>query len=82
MDEDELRRIEVRAEAAALGPWILWIEGRDDHTAGSGFIQTRGDDIELFGASRADQDFIAAARSNVPALIAEVRRLKQLIGST
>lgn len=83
MDEHDLREIEARADAAALGPWTSWIEGRD-HTAGSSFIETRtaegrGSDIELSGASTADQDFIAAARSDVPALIAEVRRLKELV---
>lgn len=83
MGEDDLRQIEARADAAAPGPWISSIEGRD-HEAGSSFIETRaaegrGSDIELSGASDADQDFIAAARSDVPALIAEVRRLQQLV---
>ncbi|NWE51973.1 hypothetical protein [Brevundimonas sp. P7753] len=86
MDEDDLRQIEARVDAASPGPWTSWIEGRD-HTAGSSFIETRsaegrGDDIELLGASSADQDFIAAARSDIPALIAEVRRLRNLMDTT
>ncbi|MNT42355.1 hypothetical protein D3C72_1787740 [compost metagenome] len=86
MDEDDLRQIEARVDAASPGPWTSWIEGRD-HTAGSSFIETRsaegrGDDIELIGASSADQDFIAAARSDIPALIAEVRRLRNLMDTT
>ena len=41
----------------------------------------RGEDIELSGATVADQDFIAHARQDVPRLIAEVRRLqRQLAG--
>jgi len=86
MDEDDLRQIEARVDAASPGPWTSWIEGRD-HTAGSSFIETRsaegrGDDIELLGASSADQDFIVAARSDIPALIAEVRRLRNLMDTT
>lgn len=85
MDDADLKRIEARANAATPGPWTSWIEGRD-HTAGSSFIQTRsregrGNDIELSGASDADQDFIAAARSDVPVLIAELRRLRSLANS-
>ncbi|WP_312146923.1 hypothetical protein [Brevundimonas sp.] len=80
MDEDDLRQIEARVDAATPGPWTSWIEGRD-HTAGSSFIETRGDDIELVGCSAADQDFIAAARSDIPALIAEIRRLRKLMGA-
>jgi hypothetical protein len=54
-------------------------EGRD-HTSGGSFIMTgcgenRRDDIELFGATIADQDFIAHARQHIPRLINEVERL-------
>ncbi|WP_293407203.1 hypothetical protein [Phenylobacterium sp.] len=57
--------------------WALatWIEGRD-HRSGSDVITTAAGDIELSGASQADQDFIAAARQDVPALLAEVARLR------
>jgi hypothetical protein len=56
------------------------MEGRD-HTSGSSFIMTgpqgsRGEDIELTGATDEDHDFIAEARQDVPRLIAEVRRLR------
>lgn len=83
LNEAALSEIEERCRAARAGPWVSWIEGRD-HSAGSSFIEVgegdlRGDDIELIGATAADQDFIAAARSDVPALLAEVRRLKALL---
>ena len=60
------------------------IEGRD-HTSGSSFImtgppQSRGEDIELSGATNDDQDFIAHARQDVPRLLDEVRRLRALVG--
>jgi hypothetical protein len=79
-----LEEIEDRVARAALGPWRSYVEGRD-HTSGSSFIMTgsqgaRGTDIELIGASADDQDFIAAARQDVPALVNEVRRLHALLG--
>lgn len=71
----DLERIEQLCRAATPPPWRSFVEGRD-HESGSDFIQTPGDDIELSGASRADQDFIASARQDVPRLVAEVRRLR------
>lgn len=70
---DELEEIEDRVNAASRGPWKSFVEGRD-HTSGSSFIMTgddsnRGEDIGLSGASAADQDFIAAARQDVPKLL-------------
>lgn len=44
---------------------------------GSG--KERGCDIELNGATIADQDFIAAARQAVPQLIDEIRSLQRRI---
>lgn len=79
-----LKEIEDRVARAASGPWRSFVEGRD-HTSGSSFIMTgpegaRGADIELTGASADDQDFIAAARQDVPALVNEVKRLQALLG--
>lgn len=70
VSDEELTEIERRCEASTPGPWTSWIEGRD-HTAGDSVITTGGDDIYLSGATSADQDFIAAARQDVPKLIAE-----------
>jgi hypothetical protein len=80
MTEEELNKIEVRANKAQKGSWKAYIEGRD-HTSGSSFIMTgesveRGNDIELFGATESDYDFIANAKQDIPNLIAEIRRLK------
>lgn len=84
LSEEELGVIERRAKAARPGPWTSFVEGRD-HTSGSSFIRvgeesSRGDDIELVGATDADQDFIAAARHDVPRLLVEIRRLKRRLG--
>lgn len=83
LTEEELESIARRCAAASPGPWKSYIEGRD-HTSGSNFImvgagESRGDDIELSGASNADQDFIANARQDIERLVAEVRRLRALL---
>ena len=85
MTENDLIAIERLVAAAQSGPWISFVEGRE-HESGSSFIMTgsgatRGNDIELSGATIADQDFIAAARQAVPLLIAEVRLLRRKLES-
>ncbi len=75
ISEDHLEKIRSRLAAATPGPWKSFVEGRD-HTSGSSFIKTAVDDIELTGATVADQDFIAGARQDVEALLAEVERLR------
>lgn len=81
--DEELQAIQLRCDAATPGPWKSFIEGRD-HQSGSNFIMTgeedsRNEDIELTGASEADQDFIAHARQDIPRLLEEIKRLKELL---
>jgi len=78
LDEGEMAEIRSRCEQATPGPWTSYIEGRD-MTSGSSFIMTEGEDLYLTGATTADQDFIAHARQDVPRLIAEIDRLRQLL---
>jgi methanogenic corrinoid protein MtbC1 len=85
LSEDALDEMEQRERATTPGPWISYVEGRD-HNSGSSFImtglaETRGADIELLGASIADQEFIAHAKQDMPLLISEVRRLTALLRS-
>ncbi|WP_053234675.1 hypothetical protein [Sandaracinus amylolyticus] len=75
LTETELDEIEHRCAAATPGPWTAFVEGRD-HLAGSSFIRTASDDIEMSGASDADYDFIAHARQDMPRLVAELRALR------
>ncbi len=70
--DQELDAIEERASKATAGPWRSFIEGRD-HESGSDFIQTSDQDIELVGATRDDQDFIAGARQDIPKLLSAAR---------
>jgi cbb3-type cytochrome oxidase cytochrome c subunit len=71
-DNLNLDQIQARADAATSGPWMfdgttLW--GCDEH----GPLRV-GDTI----ANDADREFIAHARADVPALVAEVRWLRDL----
>jgi hypothetical protein len=81
MDSAELGAIRKRCDAATAGPWESFVEGRD-HLGGNDLIRTGGldnqsPDIELLGASVADQDFIAHARQDIPRLLDEIERLKK-----
>lgn len=83
MTDIKLNEIWLRCNAATCAPWVSHVEGRD-HTSGSDFIMTgegedRGDDIELTGATIADQDFIAHARQDIPLLLNEINRLKGIL---
>ena len=75
---DWIGEAEDRARLATEGPWISFVEGRD-HLSGSSFFRTAGADIELSGATVADQDFIAHTRQDVIALVEEIRRLHSLL---
>lgn len=74
----DIDAIRARCGGATRGPWRSYVEGRD-HLSGSSLIKTAGPDIELTGATAADQDFIAHARQDIPKLLAEIVRLKALI---
>jgi hypothetical protein len=82
LTEDTLAEIERRCAAATHGPWESFIEGRDG-LAFDSFIRTDSGSGEIYltGATHADQDFIAAARQDIPVLIAEIRRLRRLVSS-
>ncbi len=84
MQPETLRAIEGRCDAARPGPWRSMVEGRD-HTSGSNVIVVGPpgsdlDDIELLNGTAADQDFVATARTGVPALLTEIRELRRRLG--
>lgn len=70
IDDAELDEIEARCRRATPGPWESFVEGRD-HSSGSNFIRADEEDLEILGATPADQDFVAHAR-----WLAEVRALR------
>jgi hypothetical protein len=76
LTKQELLEILERCNSATPGPWISFVEGRD-HTSGSNVIRTDMDVIELDGAAKVkDQDFIAAAKQDIPALVEMIMKLK------
>lgn len=88
MTEDELSQIEARTRRATPGPWRWWTSnsfrrllssdpsGKDGDVL-SGTIQ-RSDGHPDVLVSEDDASFIQHAREDVPALVAEVRRLQAL----
>lgn len=87
MTDDELSQIEARANAATPGPWREI--RRDDPSCAAEYVIAGADDISVActscngeyctGMTDADCAFIAAARTDVPALVAEVRRLRDIV---
>lgn len=86
MTEQELAAIEARATAATPGPWTAshrHVHGTPDNDEQSGLGLEIEGPPQASGrgqfARGADATFIAAAREDVPALVAEVRRLRALL---
>lgn len=82
LSDDELGAMESRAELASRGPWFSYVVGRD-REAWANCIEVGSCNelgsfsaIELRGGTIADQDFIAAARQDLPRLVREVRILR------
>ncbi|WP_406206012.1 hypothetical protein OH807_31975 [Kitasatospora sp. NBC_01560] len=95
LTEDELTAMERRAAAAAPGPWQAWLEGQGIGGESFIQVQPASDVEDEMYLRRfvegdavpsrdprlhADLEFIAAARADVPRLIAEVRRLQATVG--
>jgi hypothetical protein len=84
MTDQELKDLEALAEKATSGPWDVYgdsnIYPRFEVETHGGFkkichINSSGNDYRY---AHNDAAFIAAARAAVPALIAEVRRLRDI----
>ncbi len=76
MAPEEFDAIEALAKAATPGPWTAVRDGvrcRDARMPGQSFRLLT---LSSFEMSQSDLAFVAAARTDVPELVAEVRRLK------
>lgn len=73
MTNEELQQIRERAEKATAGPWEY---------DGSDIMAPPFLDIVDHVYETADADFIAHAREDIPALMAEVERLRTIIDET
>lgn len=80
LSDIEIAQMRARCDVATPGPWLARIELREGFS-GSDFIETYDQDIELLGATEADFDFIAHARQDIPALLAEIDRLRSRASS-
>ena len=71
----DLDAIQARADAATEGPW--YVESSGDHHIVPDVARWRGGmaNALTFGGDFETAAFVAAARTDVPALVAEVRRL-------
>lgn len=76
MKDKELYALRALHGTTTPGPWKSFIEGRD-HESGSDFIQTAEEDIELSGASQADQDFVAAVHEALPQILRQIQALNE-----
>lgn len=84
LDDETLAWLATLSERGDPPPWTASVEGRD-HDSGESFIMTgtpddRREDIYVTRDSGpaipADLDLIAAARTYLPLLVAEVQRLR------
>lgn len=74
-----LEAIRKRAEAAQEGPWLSLPEINGEDFA---ILTGDRDDTVAFGVyEAANAEFIAHAREDIPALLAEVERLRKIIDS-
>ena len=81
MTDLELEEMRDRCNAASTGPWEACLDGwtvRDVH--GIHVCSTRSDDNDV-EQEVDDQDFIAHARTDLPAALDEIERLKKEIAS-
>ena len=77
MDEAKLQEIEARANAATPGPWGAdCAEGMRSVLSGGGLRALVVPWVSGALLSQGDSAFIAAARTDVPALVAEARQLR------
>lgn len=84
MTDEQLAEIEARAEKAFPGPWKHYID-REWHSpdrvieAANTWVVIRDENCEhnwKLGRNEDNYEFIAHARTDIPMLIAEVRRLR------
>lgn len=85
LTDDELARLDNLLAEGSPSPWTAFVEGRN-HDSGSSFIMVgpqdgREDDMyvtrECSPAPASDLDLISEARTQLPRLIAEIRRRRE-----
>lgn len=81
MTEQELQAIEAREAGAAPGPWTHRVYDCSTHEDGGDEDIVTGPRTSLVELTmhEADARFVVGARQDVPALVAEIRRLQWLV---
>lgn len=75
MTHHEIDMIERRCLAATFGPWTTGQLGGYEVVASR--VGSHWEDLLCGDNRHADAEFMASARSDIPALVAEVRRLQE-----
>jgi hypothetical protein len=83
-EADVLGEIEARANAATMGPWHVWDDGDVATTWTRSFTrrksrETYTSEVHIANCGGADANFIAHARTDIPALLAMVREHRAVI---
>ncbi|MFM9635916.1 hypothetical protein [Streptomyces turgidiscabies] len=82
LNDERLADIEARANAATPGPWTSWADTYP-HVVTQGSADIHPFDAEGIVSTNlavnvaADAEFVAHARTDVPAMAAEIRRLRR-----
>ncbi len=87
MTDDELDKLDALAQAATRGPWRVWMSMDNTIDVCADLEALVPPLLGMYGrggtrptdGERRDADFIAASREAVPALVAEVRRLRRQV---
>jgi len=85
LTKQDLEAIRGRADRATPGPWCVAGSPRNFVVARHGASERCSDnpvlwaDDDCLGGSAADAEFVAAARSDVPRLVDEVDRLREIL---
>lgn len=80
MTEDQLKEIEARHRRATPGPWVHDLGYGEANLLIDGELKASTNSHAKFGAmSDYDIEFISRAREDVPHLIEEVRRLRNVV---
>ncbi len=80
LSDEELAAMQARADAATPAPWMARFGGQRQNV----FVSNKEVilfDVGHLAPSTPDMEFIAAARSDVPRLLAEVRRLRAALAA-
>ena len=79
MTDERLAEIKARCDAATPGPWQPWC--RDFHFVRPANPEMAGPILLLTGTNKADSQFAAHARADIPALLAENAALRARVAA-